>query len=117
MDRMINGGLSPSPFSITSSAVMSLDDIAKYAGNAPRPSESRNADIQAQGGIGEAFVVFCFRTGKSNIVHIQYHAITEIPQGTDSPSDVGWKNIVKGVVNGDIRISSLSRMIEPLGGN
>ncbi|KAJ7480641.1 hypothetical protein FB451DRAFT_151998 [Mycena latifolia] len=108
MYRIQNGGVSPSPFFLNFAAVMTFEATAKHAGHAPTPSPSRIAQIEADGGIGEGVVLFLI----GGRCQVQYHTIMEIPPGSDSPGDAGWKSVVKGVVNGDIPISSLSRMIE-----
>jgi hypothetical protein len=43
---------------------------------------------------------------------MQYHQILDMPAGIDSPVDGAWKEIVKGIVNGDIPVAALSHMIE-----
>ncbi|KAJ7505921.1 hypothetical protein B0H11DRAFT_1976664 [Mycena galericulata] len=113
--RIINGGLSPSPFLLESVDPMTFESMAKRSGvnlAALAPHAERIEKVVAEGGIGIGIVVFCVISGKEGICRVQQHKITNIPPGRDSPTDVGWKGIVKGVVNGDIKISSLSRMIE-----
>ncbi|KAJ7752580.1 hypothetical protein B0H16DRAFT_1280458, partial [Mycena metata] len=105
------GGLSPSPFIVESLRVFSFEDVARFSGVTLTPSASRTAEIQAQGGIGEAIVVFRITAGKKALFDTQRHTIMEIPLGTDSPTAV-WKAITKGVINGDIPLSSLSHMVE-----
>ncbi|KAJ7616228.1 hypothetical protein DFH06DRAFT_1307185 [Mycena polygramma] len=107
-DRMING-VSPSQFYIRSLAVASFEDIQTLT-RAPKFGPSF---------LGEGVVVFTvglnkgIDTGKGQFtVHPQYHKVLDKLQGTDGPPNEAWKGIVKGVVNGDMPVSSLSRMIE-----
>ncbi|KAJ7149275.1 hypothetical protein C8R43DRAFT_1007605 [Mycena crocata] len=114
MDRMINGGLSPSPFLIKSSDVVSFESLAAFppARGLPfGPSAESIAAMEARGEIGEGVIIFCVRSGETMVLRTQRHMILEVPPGRDSPGDA-WKNIVKGVVNGEIPISTLSRMVE-----
>ncbi|KAJ7505925.1 hypothetical protein B0H11DRAFT_1708032 [Mycena galericulata] len=112
-DRMINGGLSPSPFLLDSVDRMPFESMAKLSGGIDFARGAERVDqLVAEGGIGTGIVVFCVISGRDATFRIQHHTIKEISPGRDSPTDAGWKGIVKGVVNGDIKISSLSRMIE-----
>ncbi|KAJ7162826.1 hypothetical protein C8R46DRAFT_1101625 [Mycena filopes] len=117
LPRMANGGLSPSPFAVDFMGTIAFEDLAKYTGHALTPSASRNAAIQAEGGIGEGIVLFRVPAGKAGSMFLtQYHAISEIPQGVDGPPDL-WKALARGIINGDIPISSLSHMVKDGDGN
>ncbi|KAJ7149217.1 hypothetical protein C8R43DRAFT_505086 [Mycena crocata] len=115
MDRLVNGGISPSPFLVNFAAVMKFESLSDFGAPHVAPDESRIASIQADGGVGEGVVVFCVAprgSRGSSFFQFQHHTISEIPPGEDSPSDEGWKSLVKGVVNGEIPISALSHMLE-----
>ncbi|KAJ7654285.1 hypothetical protein B0H17DRAFT_1214380 [Mycena rosella] len=113
MDRLMKG-IAPSPFLVESTSVLTFDAINKLTGPGLCPPDSR-AIIDA-GGIGKGVVIFNASPpqGRSGYTlwQVQHHDILEMPAGQDSRSRTGWENVVKGVVNGVIPISSLSRMID-----
>ncbi|KAJ7029715.1 hypothetical protein C8F04DRAFT_1236886 [Mycena alexandri] len=111
MDRLLKG-INPSPFfvnSITRTKFDSMDILLP-------PRQSDASAIVAAGGIGTGAVVFNVSSGPGRgnytMARFQYHKILEKPAGAESPPGMGWANIAKGVANGDIPISSLSRMAE-----
>ncbi|KAJ7473373.1 hypothetical protein FB451DRAFT_1249115 [Mycena latifolia] len=112
MDRLIKG-IAPSPFLVESTSILSFDQINELTGMS---LGGRDSSVLDAGGIGKGVVVFNTvpnpRTGGYTMWRVQYHDILEMPAGQDSPSRTGWENVVKGVVNGVIPISSLSRRIE-----
>ncbi|KAJ6498447.1 hypothetical protein C8R47DRAFT_1193902 [Mycena vitilis] len=112
MDRLVKG-ISPSPFFVESTSPLLLSDMNKLVeANIFPPKESR-AIIKA-GGIGKGVVVFNVSSGPGgpDVWRVQYHDIFEKLSGPTSASNAAWQGIVKGVVNGTIPISSISRGIE-----
>ncbi|KAF8209575.1 hypothetical protein K438DRAFT_1753919 [Mycena galopus ATCC 62051] len=111
MDRLLKG-VAPSPFLLNSICVQPLVTIYEMLRIPGKGPSGRSPAVINAGGIGQGIVVFALSNGTSTLCQMQYHDIYEKPPGEASPSGRGWANVVKGVVNGEIPISLLSRMIE-----
>ncbi|KAJ7684235.1 hypothetical protein DFH06DRAFT_1155083 [Mycena polygramma] len=115
MDRLVKG-ISPSPFLVKSTNRLSFSDMNAYApaGTAALFPPTASYRIIEEGGIGQGVVLFKISSsqGGNSMFRPQYHDMLEIPSRQASGSATGWQNVVKGVVNGEIPISSLSRGIE-----
>ncbi|KAJ6500948.1 hypothetical protein C8R45DRAFT_897311 [Mycena sanguinolenta] len=117
MDRLMKG-VAPSPFVINSLNVNRLDVMQKImqenswmVGDTFTEASRKILDA---GGIGRGIVVFLVAgpPGGPTLFHFQYHDFREKPLGQESPSSgTGWENVVKGVVNGEIPISLISKRI------
>ncbi|KAJ7738737.1 hypothetical protein B0H16DRAFT_89558 [Mycena metata] len=111
-------GITPSPFyvkSITRTEFNARDPLLP-----PRQSDSKGWTIAKPGGKKGAVVfnITSFGGGMAyTMARFQYHDIPEKLAGVESPPGMGWAHIVKGVANGNIPISSLSRMVEPAPGD
>ncbi|KAJ7142480.1 hypothetical protein C8R44DRAFT_865819 [Mycena epipterygia] len=113
MDRLVKG-IAPSPFLVESISILSFADINELTESAVcPPSDSRK--IVAAGGIGTGVVIFNTvprGPGGYEFWRVQNYDICEIPLGGEHPRRTKWEEVVKGVVNGEIPIASLSRMVE-----
>ncbi|KAJ7257187.1 hypothetical protein B0H12DRAFT_1232636 [Mycena haematopus] len=117
MDRLMKG-VAPSPFVIESLTINRLDTMQKFMQKelmmVSDVFTGASHKILDAGGIGQGIVVFLVSGGSCGptLFRFQYHNFHERPPGKESPpSRTGWENVVKGVVNGEIPISLVSRRI------
>ncbi|KAJ6491912.1 hypothetical protein C8R45DRAFT_900914 [Mycena sanguinolenta] len=119
MDQLMKG-VAPSHFLMASPKVIRLDAMRKFM---HKQCSSLDDDaftkgsrkILDAGGIGQGIVVFLVSgvpDANRIMYRFQYHDFHEKPLGQESSASlIGWQNVVKGVVNGEIPISLLSRRI------
>ncbi|KAJ7184721.1 hypothetical protein C8R46DRAFT_1064882 [Mycena filopes] len=114
LDRLLHGSV-PSPFLVES---ITRASIPVYDGKAFGGPPAQSREIIEAGGIGVGVVRFNIikpRPGEDDadlIVRFQYHTIRERPSGEEGPPGMGWAKIARGILNGQIPVSSLSHMVE-----
>jgi len=114
-------GPMPSPFLVADARVLGVAEAVRLA-TVPLLVEvdfQKSLDIKRQGGMGLAFVLFVCPPrvrGRTEpyVFMIQKYPLHERPLGENSGLRhlAQWDVVLKGVANGDIPISDISRMIE-----